>query len=577
MTIPLSDTPTVGLGQFIKEVRFQVPSHQRDYSWKEEYVRQFLDDITGAMRDNEQIYFCGLMVFTKDDEFPEFHVLDGQQRLATTLMTLSAVRNWMKRYTAYQRAQQQIEDRYLGDSDLGEDKMVPKLALNAANNDLFRRFVIESVPPADIEKELKTRNKEDRNRALLEATVYLNRRVQDIADGHKTPDEAKEYLLKLIAFITNTVKIVRLVVAGDEAAYTIFETLNDRGLDLAPLDLVKNFLFSRAERPQAGGRRDPNRLRDLEERWTEMMTILNAVKADAFLRTFWASRHGTIEGRKIFKAFKCEYHDAQLAYKVSLELRQAAERYVALSDPDDPVWAPYSEKAKETVSGLAVIGATQLHPVTLAALEKFEKREMERVLRLLEVIAGRYQLVERGRPGRMESLGARTAKLITEGKIRTATQVLSELKELYIPDRDFESRFATKVERESKKAAYLMRGLERQTLLRAQDQHVRELIPGSVTVEHILPKSPKEGWRKELDEDPELLTDCLYRLGNLCLLADMNRSLGNKPFSEKKKVFLESKMRITSSVAKYEHWGRKQIDERQQHLAELAVAYWRFQ
>jgi uncharacterized protein with ParB-like and HNH nuclease domain len=50
MTIPFSETPTVGLGQFIKEVRFQVPSHQRDYSWKEEYVKQFIDDITGALK-----------------------------------------------------------------------------------------------------------------------------------------------------------------------------------------------------------------------------------------------------------------------------------------------------------------------------------------------------------------------------------------------------------------------------------------------------------------------------------------------------------------------------------------------
>ncbi|MDE2361188.1 MAG: DUF262 domain-containing protein [Hyphomicrobiales bacterium] len=76
MTIPLSDTPTVGLGQFIKEVRFTVPSHQRDYSWTEEYVKQFLDDIENAVKDKEGLYFCGLMVFTKSDA-PSFHVLDG--------------------------------------------------------------------------------------------------------------------------------------------------------------------------------------------------------------------------------------------------------------------------------------------------------------------------------------------------------------------------------------------------------------------------------------------------------------------------------------------------------------------
>jgi uncharacterized protein with ParB-like and HNH nuclease domain len=102
LTIPLSETPTVGLGQFIKEVRFNVPSHQRDYSWKEEYVKQFLDDIEGAMKSGEQIYFCGLMVFTKTGS-PAFQVLDGQQRLATTLMLFSSIRNWLGGYSAYQR------------------------------------------------------------------------------------------------------------------------------------------------------------------------------------------------------------------------------------------------------------------------------------------------------------------------------------------------------------------------------------------------------------------------------------------------------------------------------------------
>lgn len=114
MTIPLAETPTVGLGQFIKEVRFQVPSHQRDYSWKEEYVKQFIDDITGALKEKDDLYFCGLMVFTKTDQ-PVFHVLDGQQRLATTLMIVSAIRNWLGGYSAFKKPQTQIEERYLVD------------------------------------------------------------------------------------------------------------------------------------------------------------------------------------------------------------------------------------------------------------------------------------------------------------------------------------------------------------------------------------------------------------------------------------------------------------------------------
>ena len=294
-TIPLSETPTVGLGQFIKEVRFNVPSHQRDYSWKEEYVKQFIDDIETAMKDGESIYFCGLMVFTKT-ESPTFQVLDGQQRLATTLMIISAIRNWLGGYSAYQKPQTQLEERYLSDSELGQAHVDPKLSLNSANNDMFRRFVIEAVPITDIEKQLTLCKKEDRNKTLLEATIYVNRRVRNIAESFKQNDEARSYLLKFVTYITDTVQIVRLVVRGDEAAYTILETLNDRGMELSPLDLVKNYLFSRAEKADRQGARDSKALRDLEERWTEMMTLLSTVKANSFLRAFWASKHGVHRG-----------------------------------------------------------------------------------------------------------------------------------------------------------------------------------------------------------------------------------------------------------------------------------------
>lgn len=62
MSIPLADTPTVGLGRFIKESRFEVPTHQRDFSWTDVYVTAFLRDVEDALRKRSDIYFCGLMV-----------------------------------------------------------------------------------------------------------------------------------------------------------------------------------------------------------------------------------------------------------------------------------------------------------------------------------------------------------------------------------------------------------------------------------------------------------------------------------------------------------------------------------
>jgi hypothetical protein len=316
---------------------------------------------------------------------------------------------------------------------------------------------------ADIANAARTHEKAGRNRALLEATLYINKRIGEIADGYHSKEKTKDYFLSLVTYLNDTVKIVRLVVRGDEAAYTIFETLNDRGMDLAPLDLVKNYLFSRAEKGRRSGGKS---LADLEERWTEMMTLLSGVKVDSFLRAFWSSKHGAPQGRKLFGPFKKQYSDPAEAYKVSIDMRSAAERYVALTDSGDPIWASYSAKTKQSIDALNIIGVTQAYPVLLAALLAFERKEMERLLRLIEV-AVRYQSVARGRPGRIESLGGIAAKAITDGKIKSTHQIAQELKELYTSDAQFESEFQLKIEREGKKAAYLLRGLEHQALVRA--------------------------------------------------------------------------------------------------------------
>lgn len=401
--------------------------------------------------------------------------------------------------------------------------------------------------------------------------LYINRYIVKRAELCGNAEAAKDYFVNLVKFLTDTVQIVRFIVRGDEAAYTIFETLNDRGLDLAPLDLVKNYLFSRAERHRVGG------LRDLEERWTEMMTLLDSVKPDSFLRTFWVSRHGKMEGTKLFKEFKKTYNTPDKTFQVAVDMRETAERYAAIFNSSDPIWSNYSAKSRKSVDALIIIGSSQMHPIMLAALGRFDKREMERLLLLLEVIAVRYQLVARGRPGRIESLGGRTAREITEGKITKATEVHSGLRELYIGDSAFRNAFAVKSEKEGKKARYLLSGLERQSLLRDGKTFADELVPGNVTLEHIFPKSPGDNWSAEVEKDPELAADCLYQLGNMCLLPEVNRALGNKQFADKKDVFRKSRLRTTQLVAEYDLWGRTAIEKRQKHFADLAVAEWRFQ
>jgi hypothetical protein len=568
MSVSSADTPTVGLGQFIRESRFVVPTHQRDYSWTDE-VTVFLHDIEEAKKNPSDIYFCGLMVFTAAS-VPLLKVLDGQQRLATTLMIFSAIRNWLFRTPDFRDDATKISTQLLTRDDIGS-KPEPKLILTPVNNDTFQKFVINNSHISEIEAASKKTDKQDRNKKLLLAAVAINQHIEKKAAKFSSPKEARDYFVELITYIGSTVKVVRFVLGGDEAAYTIFETLNDRGLELAPLDLVKNYLFSRAERFRKGA------LVEFEDRWSQMMTLLGSEAADSFLKAFWASRHGALEGPKLFAKFKETYSTPEAAHEISLDLRRGAENYAAIFSPTDAVWADYSFQARQRVNGLSIIGASQLYPIMLAALEKFERQEMEKLLRLLEAIAVRYQLIIRGRPGRIESLGGRAARDIWSSKIKKTSEVLTALGELSVSDEDFKRRFVIHSEKNGKKARYILASLERQSLQKEGKTYRDELVPGDITLEHVFPKSPKEFWAAELQNDPRL-SGMTNRLGNLCLLTDVNRALGNKGWPEKLAVFDRSRLHITSTIdsATYPKWGSAAIEQRQVWMADLAVAAWRY-
>jgi Protein of unknown function (DUF1524) len=308
------------------------------------------------------------------------------------------------------------------------------------------------------------------------------------------------------------------------------------------------------------------------------MTLLGSMKVDSFLRAFWASRHGTMEGPKLFSAFKKAYDDPNKVHAISIEMRTASERYAALSSSSYPIWAAYPESAQKCIDAIETIGSSQMHPIILAALEKFSKHEMGRLLLLLEVVAVRFQLVGRGRPGRIESLGGRAARDIWDNKITKASEVRTVLGELYFSDEDFRQRFKTKTETDGKKARYILTVLERQSLLREGLTYADELIPGSVTLEHIFPKSPQAHWAEEMTADTKL-AGMLNRLGNMCLLPEVNRALGNKGWDEKLEIFARSRLRTTNTVTaqQYLKWGSAAIEKRQAYMADLAVAAWRFQ
>ncbi len=567
MTSGLSEAP--GIGRLLIEHNFSVPNHQRDYSWTTDEVRELIDDVVAAIDNENTVYFVGLMVFLGFNS--NLVVLDGQQRLATAVIVFSAIRNWLLQYDEYRQDADDIQRDYIGRRQLGGTTIEPKLIMNIANQQMFNDFIVRTRPLAEIEAAVGQLRRRDKNRLLLQAAVLARRWVSEKAETFEDRAAAAKYFFKFVTYMKDAVGAVKLVVPNEEMAYTIFETLNDRGIELSPLDLVKNHLFARAAAHSQA------RVKLMEARWAQMMQTLASVRSDQFLKAFWTSRHGRIRTRSLFDTFKKQYPDSETANDLSIELLAAAEQYAALETADDPVWAPHSSGTRALVRVLRIIGSQQAHPVMLAALARFDPPEMERLLRLLETCIVRYLHVGGGNTGRFETTCAILARKIYAAEITTATACHAELSDVYPADPEFRQAFSTKEEENNQKAQYFLRKLEMEAQRAARGAMPGELEPGTLTVEHILPRNPGPEWDPVITQDPDVVDDCAFRLGNLCLLTEVNRRLGREPFTEKVKIYAASALLTTNELNGHSEWGRTQIEARQNRLAGLAVATWRFQ
>ena len=564
-SVAISEAPTTGLGKLITENRFFVPTHQRDYRWDSEKVEKLFDDFVDAMERKDQFYFIGLMVFMREGE--RLRVLDGQQRLATTIIILAAIRAWFLTNDSSGDTAKSILTDFIGRADYGEAERSPKMSLNYNNDSRFQQYITNGPALSAMTRELPTLNKHAPNYPLLRAISYCNDRVEKVAKGYGEVSTAQAYLVALLKFIRDNVIVVRLTVPNEVNAFRVFETLNDRGMDLSAVDLVKNYLFGLANDVS------PEMLADLERRWLQITQELQSVKEEEFLRTYWTSRNGRVQLEDVFDNVQKKCKTGSEAATLSIDLLKSAEQYAALDSADDPVWAPHTPKTREMIATMRALGFKQVRPVILSALERFDPREFERLLRLLEVIEVRWQLIGEQRTGAIEIQCARLALSIWEGKTKGAAEARSLLDTVYLKDPEFQAQFTAKEGLSNPKAAYILRKIEDHERAKRRSDLVASR---ALTIEHVLPRNPDQHWNAEIKACPEL-GECTERLGNMCLLAEArNREAGRVPFTNKKQIFSTSELLTTQEIAKYETWDAAAIGQHQAWLASRAVEVWRF-
>lgn len=211
-------------------VKYAVDYYQREYKWEPKQIHELLDDLTGTFLDEYREdhprtavqqyrhYFLGSIIISKKNDAR--FIVDGQQRLTSLTLLLIYLRNLQR---------QRGESAKVDDLIFSE-----KYGVKSFNLDVPKR--LPAMEALFAERSFDETGHEESVRTIAA-------RYRDIEEHF--PEELSDAALPyFIDWLTENVHLVEITAFSDEEAYTIFETMNDRGLSLTPTEMLKGFLLA---------------------------------------------------------------------------------------------------------------------------------------------------------------------------------------------------------------------------------------------------------------------------------------------------------------------------------------------
>lgn len=557
------DFSTVGIGTVIAGNRLRVPTHQREYSWTEKQVNELFKDIQAAIASNKPAYFLGTIVLTGGPSAEIKEVADGQQRLATTIILLAAIRDY---YFAKQEKNRlrYVQEKFLCTVDLESSEEEPRLTLNVDDNEFFRKRII---PAPD---------SPDRNIVSKKRSHELIAGASELARDHITkilrplPESAHvAHLNQWVKFLEQSALVNALIVPDDLNAFVMFETLNDRGLKTSQADLLKNYLFGESA----------ERVTEAQQRWSKMVGALETLDIDdvvmLYLRHLSSAMYGATREREVFEKIKQKVNGKSNSLSFVSTLEAYADDYVAVINPSHPKWNDYASHVhiRRSISTLNLLSAEQIRPLLLAVAHHFSQKEAALAFRHAVAWIVRFLICGGSRGGTLDSAYSKRAMEVFEGSITTAKQLNAAMKDVVPTDAQFQAEFSTCRVTKATLARYYLRALELQYRGDAEPEFIPNEDQSSVNLEHVIPENPGKGWSIK----PEVAAAFYKRLGNMALLkASKNSNIGNSPFAMKKPELANSTFKLTEMIGIAVSWDTDDVDSRQKILAEIAVKTWPF-
>lgn len=533
--------------------QYIIPVFQRYYSWNRDDWETLWSDVRELTEPGQQTrtHFMGSLVFfpipPSFNRNPAYQVIDGQQRLVTFSLMLSALRYLASRHGQEMLAAE-IEENFLVHRF---KKGVERFRIYPRQRD--RNEYLEAVtnPSLDIDGNIGN------------AFRYFVTELEAFVE----PAPA-EKLQEIFNLLKARLEFVYIQLDG-ENPYEIFKSLNSKGVPLSEADLIRNFVFMHVS-PDMQDTFDDQHWRPLEAHFEyktgDYEGELDSVLATKFFRDYLMKSGDYVPNNAVFETFEKQAGKQFDSIKQAELLRQDADSYDMIRGqrpyPDDVVNASLDKLRK--------LDSTTTYPLLLALMQRARDKQIttQELGKAIELITGfilrRYATNLSSRPyGRWfvaacDELGDRPVENLNRFLFEKG----------YPDDSQFEAAFSTFPWYVRSYTSTVLEALERAS------KHKEPADLSRASIEHIMPQTLPIQWRAELGDDADRIHETwLHTIGNLTLSA-YNPELFNHPFSAKREEYKRSHITLNHELLKFDTWGELQIQERARALAATASKIW---
>lgn len=222
---------------------YQIPRYQRPYKWVDEQIDKLWDDLTEAYENGTESYFLGSVITASpQDNSSYLDVVDGQQRVTTLMILFAVIRDLFPNLnrTPLSPDPSNITIKTIKNSILADDEYNRLKLYTHINHQTDFENLIVNADTTIISKPRKRHiaiEEEPRYKFLNTASMFNTKLIE----------KGEVYVGKLVNYLFNNVRVIRIDCTSKEFAIKLFQVLNDRGLDLTNADLIKSYLIQKIE------------------------------------------------------------------------------------------------------------------------------------------------------------------------------------------------------------------------------------------------------------------------------------------------------------------------------------------